>query len=245
MAESGMMNPSIIFEIEDQAAYISLNRPEKHNAINQELLAGLYDSIERVGKDDAIKVAVITGMGKSFCSGIDLDTALSESTTDPTGNERELPDLFAAVKKPLIGAINGHTITGGLELALHCDFLIASERAFFTDSHARLNIHPGWGVTQLLQQAIGPRRARQMSFSCEAISATRALEWGLVNEVVPHELLIPRARQIARSICNASPSILSKMKALIRCREKMTHHEAFVRERESFRMYTKNAEEYV
>jgi enoyl-CoA hydratase len=231
------MNEEVLFSVENRIATITLNRPERHNAINQALLTLLYDYIEEAAADKAIQVVIITGNGKSFCSGIDLEAAVSENLFDPRGDGRDMPDIMAACSKPVIGAVNGHTITGGFELALNCDFLIASEKAFFTDTHARVGIHPGWGMTQLLQQAIGVRRARQMSFSCEPITAATAREWGLVNEVVPHEMLMPRTRRIAGNICRANPDILSAMRALIGCRHETTHQGALSRERKGFRQF--------
>jgi enoyl-CoA hydratase len=102
----------------------------------------------------------------------------------------------------LIGAVNGVAVTGGLELALQCDFLIASEVAGFADTHSRVGVQPGWGLTVLLPQAIGIRRARQMSATGNYVDAVQALAWGLVNEVVAHDELLPRARQIAADICS-------------------------------------------
>jgi len=121
------MNDPVLFRVENHVAVITLNRPERRNAINQALLAGLYESLENVSRDESIRVAIITGEGKSFCSGLDLAVLDKENLFDPRGDGSDMPDLFAACKKPIIGAINGHAITGGFELALNCDFLIASE----------------------------------------------------------------------------------------------------------------------
>ncbi len=232
------MDQTVLFEVENQVALITLNRPKRHNAINQALLCQLYDHIETVSRNDDIRAAIITGNGKSFCSGIDLEAAVTENLFDPREDGRDLPDILGECQKPLIGAINGHAITGGFEIALNCDFLIASEQAFFTDSHAKVGIHPGWGMTQLLQQAIGQRRARQMSYTCQPISAHRAFQWGLVNEVVPREMLLPRAKQIAAGICAVNQKILRDMQALIEYRNHTTLSAAYAHEREGFRAFT-------
>ncbi len=105
--------------------------------------------------------------------------------------------------KPIIGAVNGVAVTGGLELALNCDFLVASERARFADTHARVGVHPLWGLTVLLPQAIGIRRAREMSATGNFIDAATALEWGLVNHVVAHDELLPTARRLAADIVSS------------------------------------------
>jgi enoyl-CoA hydratase len=123
----------------------------------------------------------------AFCAGLDLtelgqpDSKLAGAASDP---------VLAPLTTPLIGAVNGAAVTGGLELALACDFLIASERASFADTHARLGIMPGWGMTYALPEAVGVRRARQMSATGNFIDARTALGWGLVNHVVPHAGLV-------------------------------------------------------
>jgi enoyl-CoA hydratase len=228
------MTAPVLFTVENNIAVITLNRPERRNAINQALLAGLYDSLENIARDDHIRAAVITGNGKSFCSGLDLDVLLTENLFDPRGDGSDLPDLFAACPKPVIGAVNGHAITGGFELALNCDFLIASENASFADTHARVGIHPGWGMTQLLQQAVGRRRARQMSFTCRFITAQTACEWGLVNEVVAPDRLMPRALEIAADIGQNGPEMLAAIRNLINYPDTATLAEACARERSGF-----------
>ncbi len=142
-------------------------------------------------------------------------------------------------QKPIIGAINGVAITGGLEIALNCDFLIASNEASFIDTHARVGIHPGWGVTQLLQQAIGQRRAKQMSFTCQPISVQTAYEWGLVNEIVSSEQLINRALEIANEICKNKYELLSTIKDLIENRNRMSQEASSVLERKGFKQFVK------
>lgn len=234
------MNDPVLFRVENQVAVITLNRPERRNAINQALLAGLYESLENASRDESIRVVIITGEGKSFCSGLDLAVLDKENLFDPRGDGSDMPDLFAACKKPIIGAINGHAITGGFELALNCDFLIASEHASFADTHARVGIHPGWGMTQLLQEAVGRRRARQMSFTCRFINAQTALDWGLVNEVVPHENLMGRAMEIAGDICESNPGMLGVMRDLINYRDTVSMADALAHERARFAVFLRS-----
>jgi enoyl-CoA hydratase len=225
------MEAPVLFSVENQTAIITLNRPERRNAINQALLCGLYNAIEKVGADANIRVAIITGNGKSFCSGLDLEAIFTENLFDPRGDGSDMPDMFAACKKPIIGAVNGHAITGGFELALNCDFLIASESASFIDTHAKIGIHPGWGMTQLLQQAVGRRRARQISFTSKPLTAKTACEWGLVNEVVPSDMLMPRAKEIAADICNVNPEMLEVVRTLINHQDHVPLAEAYADER--------------
>lgn len=234
------MEKAVLFEAEGGIALITLNRPDRRNAINQELLIHLYQSIDEVAGNDDIRVAVVTGNGKSFCSGIDLQAILTENLFDPLGDGRHFMDVMGACRKPVIGAINGHAITGGFEMALNFDFLIASERASFADTHARVGIHPGWGMTQLLQEAVGQRMAKQMSMTCQPISAQKALECGLVNEVVPHERLLPRAKQVAAEICAVNQDTMMAMKDLIEFRSTTSLAGALAEERRRFLAYVES-----
>jgi len=231
------MEQPVLFSTHNQTAVITLNRPERRNAINQALLTGLYDALEKAAGDDHVRAVVITGNGKSFCSGIDLSVIMTENLFDPRGDGTDLPDVFAACKKPIIGAVNGHAITGGFEIALNCDFLIASENASFADTHAKVGIHPGWGMTQLLQQAVGRRRARQMSFTCQFIDAQTAYEWDLVNAVTAPDQLLPRALEIADQISAVNADLLPVIQKLIDYRDTAPLAESFAHERAEFRKF--------
>ena len=228
------MNEPVLFEVEEKVAIITLNRPERKNAINQALLIKLYGYLEEVEKTDDIQAAVLTGNGTTFCSGLDLSIVTTENLMDPRGDGTDLLDVLGACSKPLIGAINGHAITGGFELALNCDFLIASENASFRDTHAKIGIHPGWGMTQLLQDAVGRRQAMQISLSCQFINADQALNWGLVNEVVPADSLMDRAKQIAKDISEVNPIMMQKVKRLIEYRKGSNLTQAMAKEKEGF-----------
>ncbi|MFO8048619.1 MAG: enoyl-CoA hydratase [Desulfosudaceae bacterium] len=226
------MDQPVVVTREKELAILTLNRPERRNAINEALLKALYDGIEQVTNDDGIKVAIITGHGKAFCSGLDLDCLATDNLMNPRGDGLDMVDLMAACPKPIIGAVNGYAITGGFELALNCDFLIASEEAAFADTHARVGIRPGWGMTQLLQQAVGQRLAKQFSLTCQFISAEKALACGLVNEVVKPAELLPRAREIADQICQVNFDMALTIKELIEDRNRATLAETLVRERQ-------------
>jgi enoyl-CoA hydratase len=174
--------------------------------LSGEVLQLLPELMSTAEADDNVGVIVLTGADPAFCSGLDLDELGSTATNLGTGGSAEAPRRsgargpFPRMTKPLIGAINGVAVTGGFELALNCDFLIASELAKFGDTHARVGVMPAWGLTVLLPQAIGVRRAREMSFTGNFMSADEALQWGLVNHVVPHAELIPFTRSIAADI---------------------------------------------
>ena len=235
------MERPVLLEVEGATALVTLNRPERRNALNQALLTHLYDILDQVEADEAVAAVILTGNGKSFCSGIDLGCVLSENLFDPRGDGRDFVDIIRACRKPVIGAVNGHAITGGLEIALNCDFLIASDRATFADTHVRVGIVPGWGMTQLLQDAVGQRMAKQMSLAGEAVSAEQALRIGLVNEVVPHEELLPRAREIAALIASARPETLKIVKELIEFRNTATLEGALAEERRRFLAFARGS----
>lgn len=204
----------VLYEVSERIATITLNRPEKRNALSSEVLALLPRLMDQAENDTEVDVVILTGADPAFCAGLDLaelgDTAanLRGTGADGSPNVSGARGPFPAMTKPLIGAVNGVAITGGFELALNCDFLIASERAKFGDTHARVGVMPGWGLTVLLPQAIGVRRAREMSFTGNFMDAHEALSFGLVNRVVAHVELMPTVRRIALDIIgNDQPGV--------------------------------------
>src|SRR5437762_2342714 len=202
MAESEV----VLVDVADRVATITLNRPEARNALNRAVRTALPAAIERCDADDDVDVMILTGADPAFCAGVDLKEFGSGQVQQGEGfadvgerGDGRLPFRGALPPhtKPLIGAVNGVAVTGGFEVALNCDFLIASERARFSDTHARVGVMPGWGLTVLLAQRIGVGRAKEMSITGNYIDAATALAWGLVNHVVLHEELLPFCRQLA------------------------------------------------
>lgn len=199
----------VLLDIEDRVATVTLNRPDARNALSSEVLRLLPEYLIQANDDDDVDVVILTGSDPAFCAGLDLkelgSTGGNIGASAPRPQSASVSDHprrgpFPSMDKPVIGAVNGVAITGGFELALNCDFLIASERAKFGDTHARVGVMPGWGLTVLLPQAIGVRRAREMSFTGNFLSAEEALQFGLVNHVVEHEDLLSFTRKIARDI---------------------------------------------
>jgi enoyl-CoA hydratase len=198
----------VLTETTARTTTITLNRPEARNALSGALLRDLRAAVRAAQDDDGTDVIILTGADPAFCAGLDLkelgggNSGLASSNPKadtPIDQRGPLPPG----PKPVIGAINGAAITGGFELALACDFLVASDRARFADTHARVGIQPWWGLTVLLPQAIGLRRAREMSATGNFCNAERALEWGLVNHVVPHDDLLPFTRGLAADIASS------------------------------------------
>lgn len=198
------MGDAVRYEVADRVATITLDRPEARNALNTEVLRLLPRFILEAEADDAVDVIILTGADPAFCAGVDLKEAAAGGQGDADAaigavvESRQGP--FPPHSKPLIGAVNGVAVTGGLEVALGCDFLIASDRARFADTHARVGVMPGWGLTVLLPQAIGVRRAREMSTTGNYVDAALALDWGLVNHVVAHDELLASCRALAADI---------------------------------------------
>ncbi len=196
----------VLLDVSERIATITLNRPSARNALSSEVLRLVATLLHDAEADPDVDVLILTGADPAFCAGLDLgELGSSARNLDSTGAEGGLNSSgvrgpFPRLTKPLIGAINGAAVTGGFELALNCDFLVASERAKFGDTHARVGVMPGWGLSVLLPQAIGIRRAREMSFTGNFMSAEEAYAFGLVNHVVAHEELIPFTRSIAADI---------------------------------------------
>ncbi|MGH9274124.1 MAG: enoyl-CoA hydratase [Acidimicrobiales bacterium] len=206
----------VLVEVADAVATVTLNRPDARNALNRELRKALPTTLLELDERDDVAAIVLTGADPAFCAGLDLKElaaggdALRE-TGATGGAERHQRGPFPDMATPVIGAVNGVAITGGFELALACDYLIASERARFADTHARVGIMPGWGLTVLLPEAIGVRRAKEMSTTGNFLDAETALTWGLVNHVVPHDELLPVARQLAADIATIDRVAVRRM----------------------------------
>jgi enoyl-CoA hydratase len=202
----------VLIEVSDGVGTITLHRPEIRNAINNAMRQGLRAAVEHLEQDPDVAVMILTGSDPAFCAGLDLEELGQGEVrpgTNPEGNRSTSP--FPNKTKPLIGAVNGPAITGGFELALNCDFLIASERAVFADTHARVGVMPGWGLTALLADAVGVRRAREISLSGNFVTAAEALTWGLVNRVVRHDELLPTTMRIASDIAANDPVGVRRM----------------------------------
>ena len=192
-------------EISGNVGTITLNRPESRNALSGEVTRLLDEAIVDLDQSNEVGAIILTGADPAFCAGFDLrslSTELHSVAEQQDTSTRPHPGLMPLHDTPIIGAVNGAAVTGGLELAMSCDFLIASDRARFADTHARVGVVPGGGMSIRLPQLIGIDRARWMSFTGDFIDAHTARDWGLVVEVVPHEGLMDRAREVASSVAS-------------------------------------------
>ena len=215
-----MSKPVLLIEKKDQVACLTLNRPESMNALSTELRSMIIDAFSDLKNDSSIRVAILTGAGRAFCSGLDLkELAQGKGILGELSEERRaginLTTPFKEFGQPVIGAINGPAITGGFELALGCDMLIASTAARFADTHARVGIIPGSELSQKLSRLLGIYRAKEISLTGNFIDAQQALDWGLVNRVVAPDKLLPTCHSIARDIISSPQDMIRKYKKLI------------------------------
>lgn len=189
-------------------AVVRLNRPDKLNALSRDLLVQLAAAFNDLHKAGDVRVAILTGSGpRAFSAGVDL----SDPQSVFQGEFSDDVDVVTAMERasfPIIGAVNGWAITGGFEVALACDVLLASSKAKFCDTHAKFGLAPAWGLSQKLARLIGANRAREVSFTACAIDAATAEAWGLVNRVVAPDALMPAALDMARDMAANHPQLL-------------------------------------
>jgi len=213
-----MSEQIVLVERRGAVALVTLNRPDALNALNRALRAEIVRVFTELKDDAGIRAVVLTGAGRAFTAGIDLKEAGQTGFALGADEDSKSINMAAALEAypwPIIGAINGFAITGGFELALMCDVLLASENARFADTHARVGIVPGWGLSQKLSRLIGISRAKELSFTGNFIDARTAEKWGLVNRVYLAADLVPAALQLATEMTDTQPVLLKKYKALI------------------------------
>lgn len=200
-----MSTKQIAIRHDDAIAVVSLAKPESRNVLSRELVSGLLSTFTSLKDDGRVKGIVVTGEGKSFCAGADI-SEMARMTPAEASSFAELGQklMFAIEKvgKPVVAAVNGHALGGGLELALACDFIVAAESASFAAPEVLLGIMPGFGGTQRLPRLIGKSRAKEMIFTGERISAAHAHSIGLVNRVVSDDGLLEDTIQLVKNICS-------------------------------------------
>ena len=211
------MDEILLTEISDGVATLTLNRPRQMNALSAELRRRFGEALASLGADDSVAVVIITGAGeKAFTAGVDLkEMETAPLTAEELGPDSPVNRAFRELGKPTIAAVNGFAITGGMELAINCDILVASTNARFADTHARVGIVPGWGMSQILPRLIGPVRARYMSFTGNFVDAATARAWGLVLDVLPPADLLPFCQKMGREIASCDRATLADVRRAI------------------------------
>jgi enoyl-CoA hydratase len=210
-----MSDPVLLIETRDQIATFTLNRPQALNALSRELRAALVAAFDGVRDDPAVGVVILTGNGRAFTAGLDLKELGDQGFAAEAVADGDVLQAMARCPQPIIGAINGFAVTGGFEIALACDVLICSAEARFADTHARVGVMPGWGLSQKLSRTIGIYRAKELSLTGNYLTAAQAAEWGLVNRVVQPDELLPTCRALARDMLSCDPTLMRAYKRVI------------------------------
>jgi enoyl-CoA hydratase len=211
----GMTEQLVLCADHGAVRVLTMNRPEARNALNTDLISALHTALTHADRDASVRAVVLTGADPAFCAGLDLKEAQRDgSAYFERLHAENCITKVAQLGKPVLGAINGAAITGGMEMALGCDFLVASDRAVFADTHARVGILPGAGMTARLPRVVGAATARRLSMTCEIIDAARAETMGLVTEVVAHTRLLARTVELATQISEVAAPIMQGLKAI-------------------------------
>ena len=220
------MSKSVLYEQDDRIVKITLNRPDTRNALSGDIIEGLVEYIQKADKDKNVGCVILTGAGKSFSSGGNLQE-IKDMTTKDQMTQAQLEDWYRfgiqkipltmnSIDVPVIAAVNGHAIGAGNDLCTMCDIRIAGEDAKFSESFLRIGIIPGDGGSWFLPKIIGLARANEMILTCDVLDAYKALDWGLVSKVVPNENLIIEAQQLAKKIAAQPPEASRRAKRLLR-----------------------------
>ncbi|WP_298403989.1 enoyl-CoA hydratase-related protein [uncultured Chloroflexus sp.] len=227
--------PLIISTIEGPIAIVTLNRPQALNALSPALIDDLIRHLEMYDADDSIRVIIITGAGRAFAAGADIKAMANATPIEMlTSGMIARWAKIAAIRKPMIAAINGYALGGGCELAMMCDIILASETAQFGQPEINIGIIPGAGGTQRLTRALGPYRAMEMVLTGATISAQEAYAHGLVNRVCPPETLLDEARRVAQTIAAKSPLAVQLAKEAVRAAAETTVREGLAIELRNF-----------
>jgi enoyl-CoA hydratase len=212
-----MAYENILYEKKDNVAWITFNRPQVLNSQNLALLTEVTEALSVAKDDDEIRVIVITGAGeKAFSAGADINMFINWSSADALlwSKENKRPyEFIREIPKPVIAMVNGMALGGGCEIAMACDIIIASENASFGQPEVNVGVIPGAGGTQILPRLVGEKKAKELIFTCDRISAKEALERGLVNRVVPLDKLREAVDEVIAKIVSKSP-VITKMAKL-------------------------------
>jgi enoyl-CoA hydratase len=232
-----MSDKNLILERAKEVALITINRPHVLNALNRDTLSELFESFSELNADQGVKVIIITGSGKAFVAGADISEMKDyspEQAREFTTLGHMTMDSIQNAEKPVIAAVNGYALGGGLELALACDIILASETALLGVPEVNLATIQGFGGTQRLPRLIGKSLAKELIFTGDTVTAKRAYEMGMVNRVFPSDDLLPEARKMALKIAQKGPVALKLAKRVIDDGYDMKLPEGCKLEREAF-----------
>jgi enoyl-CoA hydratase/carnithine racemase len=240
-----MAQDVLLFEVLGPIARLTLNRPQAMNALNLTLLSELERRLGEISNDDDIRVVVLSGNGAAFCAGADLKEVLAGAQLGP--GESDFLDranvVFNVLRdfpKPVIAALNGVTMAGGLELAMCADVVIAAESATIADAHANFGVYPGAGGAAILPRLIPLNMAMYLLLTGNSLSATEMKACGLVSEVHPHNELADAAQALARHIAKKSPIALRRMKEVARTSADKSRDDALLHEQVMLRQHMRS-----
>lgn len=218
MSRYSLQGSSLLIDVTDHIATVTLNRPRQHNALSRELRDNLGIALEAMQADADVRVIIFTGAGdRAFSAGADLKELESDPLRpEEVGVDCRVMQAFAHLTKPTIAAVNGYAVAGGFELVTNCDIIVAASNARFADTHARVGVVPAWGLSQYLPALVGPVRARYLAFTGNYLDAETAKAWGLVLDVLPADQLLPFCQGIARDILSADQATLTDIHAAMR-----------------------------
>ncbi|MAV27038.1 MAG: enoyl-CoA hydratase [Gammaproteobacteria bacterium] len=208
---------------------VTLNRPEALNALSTGMKNAIITAFQALKEDAETDVIILTGAGRAFTAGLDLKELGQSGFSERTIGD--LQEVVTGVGKPIIGAINGFAITGGFELALMCDIMIGTPDTRFADTHVRMGVVPGWGLSQRLATLIGRSRAMEMSLTGNYIDAETAESWGLINRILPQLELVPHCQGLAESMLAGDHTTMQEVHRLIRFGQDHTLAEGITEER--------------
>lgn len=209
---------------------VTLNRPQALNALSPRLIREFAAAFTEFEADPDVHVVVLTGAGRAFCAGLDTRKLGTAGVHAFEMDKFNISDILERFPGPVIAAVNGLAVTGGFEIALACDAILAAESAKFIDTHSRIGLLPGWGSSQRLQRAVGQYRAKDLSLSGRALSGREAAAWGLASRCVPDGELLDAARELAREMVGAKPGMLISLKTLINEGGRMSLGDALIME---------------
>jgi len=241
-----MSEPVVLVTKAGGIATVTLNRPEKLNALNRDLRSSFCRVMQELRDDPEAQVVIITGAGRAFCAGLDLRELGAEASGESgavvrDGTTVSFITVIEDMKVPVIAAVNGFAVTGGFEMVLACDMVVAAEDAQFADTHARVGVMPGGGMTARLPRAIGIRKAKELSLTGNYLGAREAERMGLVNRVVAPGEALKEAQAIAAQILTANQPIVRQLKKLYELTTRATLEDAIRIEQEYFRAYNSSS----
>ncbi len=241
-----MRSEDLVYEKKGSTAWLTLNRPKAMNSLNLSIISGLEKLLPQIADDDELRVLVITGTGPAFCAGADLKEVLA--TRDLPPGERDFLDRVCEdvmnplrdFSKPVIAALNGITMAGGLELAMCCDIVLASEEAQIGDAHANFGVYPGAGGAAVLPRVLPLNVAKYLLFTGKTLSAQQMMGLGLVNEVHPADQLLQAAVDLADLLATKSPIALRRMKEVANRSQDLTRDAALAEEQVMLRKHERS-----